>query len=108
MGGAGPLFGPGAFFLRVRRRPSCAKTDRVARAAPSKGFLAREQHRALLTLHALAMIAGLLGCAVVNRALTPGRFWVQWVALGWGALFLVHLMVFSRGTLATMGGRRER
>ena len=32
----------------------------------------------------------------------------EWVALTWGALFVVHLWIFSRGTLATMGGRRER
>ena len=72
---------------------------------PSKGFLAREHHRAALTLHAFAMIAGLLACAAVNRMRTPQHFWVQWVALAWGALFLVHLVMFSRGTLATMGGR---
>jgi hypothetical protein len=69
----------------------------VPRTKPSKGFLARE----------LLMIFGLLACAVVNRRFSPERFWVQWVALGWGALFLVHLAVFSRGTLATMGGSRR-
>jgi hypothetical protein len=78
---------------------------RVARTKPSPGFLAREHHRAALTLHALVMIAGLLACALINRMKTPDRFWVQWVALAWGALFLVHLAIFSRGTLATMGGR---
>ena len=76
----------------------------MPRSAPSKGFLAREQHRVLLTVHALVMISGLLACALLNRRYSPDRFWVQWVALGWGALFLVHLAVFSRGTLATMGG----
>jgi hypothetical protein len=80
----------------------------VGRDKPTKGFLARERHRAALTLHALAMIAGLLGCAVVNRMRTPDRFWVQWVALVWGAVFVVHLWFFSRGTLATMGGQRWR
>jgi len=80
----------------------------VARTKPSQGFLAREQHRVALTLHAFAMIAGLLTCAVINRMVTPDRFWVQWVALAWGAAFLVHLAIFSRGTLATMGGGRER
>jgi hypothetical protein len=78
----------------------------VPRTSPSKGFLAREQHRVLLTVHALAMISGLLVCALLNRRLSPDRFWVQWVALAWGALFLLHLWIFSRGTLATMGGRR--
>ena len=79
----------------------------VARSAPSKGFLAREQHRVLLTVHALVMISGLLACALANRLYTPDRFWVQWVALAWAALFLAHLAVFSRGTLATMGGKRK-
>ncbi|HUJ28222.1 MAG TPA: hypothetical protein VLW85_19505 [Myxococcales bacterium] len=76
------------------------------RTAPSKGFLAREQHRVLLTVHALVMISGLLACAFINRRYSPDRFWVQWVALSWGALFLAHLAVFSRGTLATMGKKR--
>lgn len=80
----------------------------MPRTAPSKNFLARETHRVLLTVHALTMISGLLCCALLNRALSPDRFWVQWVALGWGALFLVHLAAFSRGTLATMGGGRRR
>ena len=76
------------------------------RTAPSKGFLAREQHRVLLTVHALVMITGLLACAFLNRRFSPDRFWVQWVALCWGAIFLGHLAVFSRGTLATMGKKR--
>lgn len=79
----------------------------MPRTRPSKGFLAREQHRVLLTLHALLMIFSLLACALVNRRLSPDRFWVQWVTLGWAALFVAHLVVFSRGTLATMGGNRR-
>ena len=79
----------------------------VARTKPSKGFLAREHHRVLLTVHALVMIFGLLACSVVNRRFSPDQFWVQWVALAWGALFLGHLAVFSRGTLATMGRDRR-
>lgn len=78
----------------------------MPRTTPSRGFLAREQHRVLLTIHALVMISGLLVCALLNRRLTPDRLWVQWVALAWGTLFLLHLWIFSRGTLATMGGRR--
>lgn len=78
----------------------------MPRSGPSKGFIAREQHRALLTAHALLMISGLLICAVLNRRLSPERFWVQWVAIAWGALFLAHLVSFSRGTLATMGKKR--
>ena len=76
------------------------------RSGPSKGFLAREQHRVLLTVHALVMISGLLICAFLNRRFSPDRFWVQWVALAWAAVFLAHLAVFSRGTLATMGKKR--
>ncbi len=53
------------------------------------------------------MITGLLACALLNRLYTPERFWVQWVALAWGALFLLHLALFSRGTLATMAGKRK-
>jgi hypothetical protein len=78
----------------------------VPRTSPSRGFLAREQHRVLLTIHALVLISGLLACAFLNRLFSPERMWVQWVALAWGGLFIVHLWIFSRGTLATMGGRR--
>lgn len=79
----------------------------MARSAPSKGFMAREQHRVLLTMHALVMISGLLLGALLNRRYSPDHFWIQWVGLGWGALFLVHLAIFSRGTLATMGARKK-
>ena len=79
----------------------------MARTSPTKGFVAREQHRLLLTVHALGMITGLLACAFVNRIYSPERFWVQWVALCWAALFLIHFALFSRETLATMGGARK-
>ena len=78
----------------------------MARTSPTRGFLAREQQRVLLTVHALVMITGLLACAFLNRVYSPGRFWVQWVALAWAALFLAHLAFFSRETLATMGKRK--
>jgi len=52
------------------------------------------------------MISGLLVCAALNRRFSPDRFWVQWVAVGWGVAFLLHLWAFSRVTLATMGRRR--
>jgi hypothetical protein len=78
------------------------------RTHPAKGFATRERHRVALTAHAFLMIAGLLACAIANRMLSPDRFWVQWVALAWGAAFAVHLWVFSRSTLATMGRRRAR
>ena len=74
------------------------------RTRPAKGFATRERHRVALTAHAFLMIAGLLACALANRMLTPDRFWVQWIALPWGAAFGFHLWVFSRSTLATMGG----
>ena len=80
----------------------------MARTKPSKGFLAREQHRVLLTIHALVMISGLVACALFNRMRSPENFWVQWVALAWGLVFLGHLWIFSRSTLATMGGQRPR
>jgi hypothetical protein len=32
---------------------------------------------------------------------------VQWVALAWLCVLCAHLWAFSRGTIATMGGRRE-
>ena len=81
----------------------------MARSHPSKGFVAREQHRGALVLHALLMIVGLGACAVVNRMRSPGTLWVQWVALAWLCAFGVHLWLFARGTLATMGGgKRER
>lgn len=80
----------------------------MARRSPNKGFLARETHRVLLTIHALVMISGLLACALLNRALSPARLWVQWVALGWGFFFVAHLVAFARGTLSTMDGSRRR
>jgi hypothetical protein len=52
------------------------------------------------------MLMGLTVLAVVNRSLTPDHLWVHWAALAWGAMFLVHLSVFSRETLATMFKRR--
>ncbi len=79
----------------------------MARERPTKGFETREVHRMALVLHALVMISGLLLLALVNRMRTPDVLWVQWAALGWGAAFAVHLWIFSRGTLATMGGKKR-
>jgi hypothetical protein len=75
---------------------------------PGKGFLVREGHRQLLTAHALVMISGLLVCAFCNRRYSPDRFWVQWVALAWFAIFAAHLWWFSKSTLATMGKTSRR
>jgi len=54
-----------------------------------------------------AIASRTLCCAFANRRYSPDRFWVQWVALAWGGLFLAHLWWFSRGTLATMGRSRR-
>jgi hypothetical protein len=80
----------------------------MPRSRPSKSFETREAHRMALVLHALAMIFGLALCAWQNRVRSPDVLWVQWVALGWGIVFLGHLWLFSRGTLATMGEGRKR
>ncbi len=68
-------------------------------------FRARDAHRGWLIGHFVAIVLG-LGVAVgVNRALTPQTFWVQWLALAWGAAFAVHLAFFARATLATLGDK---
>jgi hypothetical protein len=74
---------------------------------PSRAFLTRDAHRLALTAHFFALVIGLAGVFVANRFLSPERMWAQWVALAWGLLFLVHLGIFARGTLATMGGARK-
>ena len=77
------------------------------RSEPSRAVKVRDLHRTLLTLHFFALALGLVAAFAANRFLTPDRFWAQWIALGWGALFLLHLGLFSRATLATMGGRKR-
>ena len=77
------------------------------RSGPSRAFRTRDAHRRWLTLHFACFLAGMVGAFFANRALTPDTFWVQWVALGWGALLAAHGIHFARGTLATMGGSRE-
>ncbi len=79
----------------------------MPRLRPSRGFEARESHRAGLLLHALVMMIGLCAAALANRFASPDRIWFQWVAIAWGIAFGFHLWRFSRGTLATMGGRRR-
>jgi hypothetical protein len=76
------------------------------RSGPSRALLRRDLHRRWLTLHFLVLSIGLVALVLANRFLTPDRFWAHWAALGWGGLFVTHLVVFSRATLATMGGRR--
>ena len=77
----------------------------AARTGPSRAFQTRDAHRIYLTAHFFLLVVGLAATFMVNRFVSPQRFWAQWVALGWGALFLAHLAVFARGTLATMGGK---
>ncbi len=79
----------------------------MARLHPTRGFETREDHRAALLLHALAMMVGIVAAAAANRFLSPDRLWFHWVALGWAGAFGLHLWRFARGTLATMGGGRR-
>lgn len=71
--------------------------------SPGRAVRVRDAHRTWLTLHFALACAGLVVAFLANRFLTPETFWVQWVALGWGALFAIHLAIFARSTLATMG-----
>jgi hypothetical protein len=73
---------------------------------PGRAVTIRDSHRKWLTAHFFLLIVGLAASFAINRFVTPDEFWAHWVALGWGAVFLVHLAVFARATLATMGGRR--
>ncbi len=75
---------------------------------PSPGFLLRERHRQHLTLHAVAMLFVLMVLVALNRRFSPAFIWVHWVAMAWFAIFLVHLAIFSRETLASMTRKRER
>ena len=67
----------------------------------------RDSHRKWLTAHLFLLIVGLAAAFVVNRFVTPDHFWAHWVALAWGIVFLAHLGVFARATLATMGGKKS-
>jgi hypothetical protein len=80
---------------------------RPQRSGPSRAFRVRDTHRTWLTLHFVLLVAGLGAAFVANRFLDPDRFWAHWVALAWGVVFLGHLAVFARSTLATMGGKRR-
>jgi hypothetical protein len=70
---------------------------------PSKAFLTRDAHRRALTIHFAIWLAILVTAFVVNRRLTPDRFWLQWVGLAAGVALSVHGAIFARSTLATMG-----
>ena len=78
------------------------------RTEPSRAFATRDDHRTKLTVHFFALVT-LLGAAfAANRFFTPSVFWAQWVALAAGTVFAIHLAIFARSTLATMGARRQR
>lgn len=74
----------------------------------SRAFRRRDFHRRMLTAHFCAMVLVLVGLFAANRFLTPDHFWAHWVALAWLPFLAVHLTVFARSTLATMGGGRDR
>ncbi len=77
-------------------------------SATDPGRPIREAHRVWLGAHFVVMLAGLLAAGALNRFLTPSLLWVQWVAIGWGAAFAVHLFVFARRTLATLQRTDDR
>lgn len=77
------------------------------RIAPSRAFRTRDAHRKWLTLHFVVLALGLCVAFAANRFLSPDRFWAHWVALVAGVVFLGHLGLFARSTMATMGGRRR-
>lgn len=76
-------------------------TPRMPRA-----FARREFHRKALNTHLVILCVGLVAAFLANRFVTPERFWAHWVAIAWGVAFAVHLAIFAKGTLATMGGKK--
>jgi hypothetical protein len=75
------------------------------RSVPSRAFLTRDRHRRLLTVHFLLGVVAVLALFAVNRFSSPDRFWAHWVALAWLPVLAVHVAVFVRSTMATMGSR---
>jgi len=50
--------------------------------------------------HALVYVAVVGGLLLLNLYHSPGRWWVQWTAFGWGIGLLAHgLMVVAGGSL---------
>jgi len=80
--------------------------DAVSKPRMPRAFATREIHRRALNTHLALMLVGLAVVFFANRALSPDHFWAHWVALAWAAVFVVHLAIFAKGTLATMGGNR--
>ena len=74
------------------------------RTKPSRAFLIRDRHRSWLAIHFFVMLVGCATLVLFNRFVIPGRMWAHWAALAWGVLFIVHLVWFSKATIATMGG----
>lgn len=75
---------------------------------PGKAIIVRDRARKGLARHFYAMALGIVGAFVVNRFVSPERFWAHWIAIAWGVVFLVHVAVFSKVTLATMGGGKGK
>jgi len=78
----------------------------MARSKPGKAIVVRDRARKGLARHFYLMVLGIVAAFAANRFTSPDRFWAHWVAIAWGVAFLVHLALFSRTTLATMGGRK--
>lgn len=76
----------------------------MPRTKPSRGFLTRDLQRHLLTTHFALFVGGVAVAAWLNRTYTPDRLWFQWVALPWLGLLGLHLLSFSRVTIASMTG----
>lgn len=72
-----------------------------------RAFATREAHRKALNVHMVLLFLGLAVAFAVNRFATPDTFWADWVALAWGLVFLGHLAIFAKGTLATMGSKKR-
>jgi hypothetical protein len=50
--------------------------------------------------HALVYVAVVTGLLLLNLYTSPGRWWVQWTAFGWGIGLLAHgLSVMAGGRL---------
>ena len=71
-----------------------------------RAFAQRESHRKALNLHFIVLLVGLGLAFGINRFVTPETFWAHWLALAWGVAFVLHLTVFAKGTISTMGGKK--
>jgi fatty acid desaturase len=72
------------------QRPALSQEERLAQA--------RRQVAAIKAfyIHLLLFVATILGLAIIDAA-TGGRWWVQWVFLGWGIGVLAHALVVLLG-----------